>query len=245
MTLPSDDIYNALGFSAEALEKVIAGIKNPTDISRHRLLLPDDRDGLEDALFAYMIFMTENPLSGHSKKIKQALGDYNNAWSRLFDAVRESNSSLADTVKSVRDAQKKAHARLAEILESGNGDATEEFNALADALRDLSEAMGDSAKAPSNKNSLKGKKYNTYKIKVTKAAKLINESPAVLRKEAKSNKTLRLALDADTVEPLLTWAKGFKAIRGETKAAKKEVNQKNHAVPESCLGKRTKIKHGL
>ena len=235
----------SLGFSAEALEKVIAGIKNPTDISRHRLLLPDDRDGLEDALFAYMIFMTENPLSGHSKKIKQALGDYNNAWFRLFDAVRESNSSLADTVKSVRDAQKKAHARLAEILESGNGDGTEEFNALADALRDLSEAMGDSAKAPSKKKSLKGKKYDTYKIKITDAARLVNLSVVTLRKEAKRNKTLRLALDADTAEPLQAWAKGFKAIRGETKAAKKEVNQKNHALPTSCLGKRTKIKHGL
>jgi hypothetical protein len=56
---------------------------------------------------------------------------------------------------------------------------------------------------------------------------------------------LRLALDADTVQPLLSWAEEFKKIRKETKAAKKEVNQKNHAVPESCLGKRTKIKHGL
>jgi Holliday junction resolvase len=65
----------------------------------------------------------------------------------------------------------------------------------------------------------------------------------VLRKEAKKNKTLRLALDADTVQPLIAWAEKFKKIRKETKAAKKE--EKNHAVPESCLGKRTKIKHGL
>jgi hypothetical protein len=66
-------IQNALGFSAEALEKVIAGIKNPTDISRHRLLHPDDRDGLKDALFAYMVFMTENPLSGRNRKINRNL----------------------------------------------------------------------------------------------------------------------------------------------------------------------------
>ena len=247
MTLPSDDIYNALGFSAEALEKVIAGIKNPTDISRHRLLLPDDRDGLEDALFAYMIFMTENPLSGHSRKIKQALGDYNNAWFRLFDAVRESNSSLADTVKSVRDAQKKAHARLAEILESGNGDGTEEFNALADALRDLSEAMGDDAQAAA-KRSRKGCKRERFKTTAQQAFEWTGVPVSTLRKQWVNPTKGRLRppfnIPGSEKARKSVWQEWARQHFADI-FAKHEANMKNHPIPLSSVGRKEKRKHGL
>ena len=243
--IPREIIFDTIGFSVNALQTITAKVKNLADTSRHQFLIPDDANGLEDALFAYQTFLTEQPLSGRCKKIKVALREYYNAWSFLFDAAQSGSRTIAKPAKAARKAQKTCHTRLVEVLECGEGDGQEEFNAFVDALRDLSEAMGENIESVKRQVSLTGKKYNVYNIKVTTAAKVLDTDARVLRAIAKTSESLRLALNADNFKPLLAWGKENEAILREHKAARKEVREIKRARPLSSVDVKAKVKHGL
>jgi hypothetical protein len=130
-------------------------------------------------------------------------------------------------------------------LECGNGNGQEEFDAFVEALRELSEAMGENIESVKRKVSLTGKKYNVYNIKVTTAAKKLDTDARVLRAIAKTSESLRLALNADNFKPLLAWGKENEAILREHKAARKEVREIKRARPLSSVGVKAKVKNGV
>lgn len=244
-TLPSKLISDTLNFSIKALRPVVEGLKVVANTSRHQLLLPDSDKGLQEPLFAYTYFLTENTLSGHNRTIKQLLADYKNEWGFLFDAVRGSDKTLEPLIKNARAAQKAAHARLVDILDSGNGNGRAEYDALTAALTALSEQMGENAEAAA-KRSRKGCKHNTYKIHVTVASKII-EVPAITlyRILDRGDNLLETALMSDSPDLLIAWGKDYKRTHKSTRAAKHEANAMNHPIPLSSVGKIPKRKVGL
>lgn len=243
--LPRKIIFDAIGFSVDALQTITAKVKNLADTSRHQLLIPDDENGLADALFAYETFLTEQPLSGRCKAVRLALKEYYNAWSFLFDAAQSGSRTIAEPTKAARTAQKACHTRLVEILECGNGNGQEEFDAFVEALRELSEAMGENIESVKRQVSLTGKKYLTFKIPATRAAVILDLTPREVRKIAKTNQSLRIALNADTEEPLIAWRDANKKILKEIRAARKEVREIKRARPLSSVDAKAKVKHGF
>lgn len=241
---PFQLIIETLDTSINALKPVVKAMSGTANTARHQLLLPDSEQGLQAALFAYEVFLTEGTLSGHNRTIKQLLSDYNNEWSALFDVVRDSDKTLAALVKTARDAQRAAHVRLMEILGTGNGDGHAEYAALTAALTQLSEMMGENAQAASSR-SRKGKKHDTYLVPVTTAANLTGIPAVTLyRILRKPQNSLAVALNHST-EAVTAWGESYKKIRSSRKAAKHEANMMNHAIPTASVGNKDKRKVGL
>lgn len=179
---PSTIIANTLDASISALKPVVEAMKAAANASRYQFLLPESEQGLQGALFAYLMFLTVNPLSGNNRTIKQLLADYANEWSFLFDAIRDGDSTLATPVKDARAAQKAAHARLVAILDTGNGDGRTEYDALTTALTALSEKMGDNAQAAAKRSRKGCKRDPNYATPAWQAAIWANVGEATIHR---------------------------------------------------------------
>ena len=241
---PYQIIINTLDVSINALKPVVETMKAAANTARHQLLLPDSEEGLQEPLVAYTFFLTEDTLSGHTRDIKQLLADYNNEWTFLFDAVRDGDKTLASLVKTARAAQKAAHARLVAILDTGNGNGRTEYDALTAALTALSEAMGENANGAAKK-SRKGIPHQRTRISVPRASELTG-IPAITIRRAWNNHAHpnRPPLNS-TAEMVIAWGKTWKADKGKEKAGKHEANMKNHAIPLSSVGSKTKRQAGM
>ena len=241
---PFQIIIDTLDLSVNAIKPVVEAMKVTANTARHQLLLPDSEQGLQEPLFAYTLFLTENTLSGHNRTIKQLLADYNNQWSFLFDAVRDGDKTLEPLVKKARAAQKAAHARLRAILDSGNGDGRTEYEALTAALTALSEQMGENARAAAAR-SRKGIPHHHTKVKAWQAAMWSGFSVSTIRRYKIHPKYgLPPPPLNDTIGPeaaFRTWGDQLRA----KKAAASEASAKDHAIPLSCVGKKEKVRHGL
>lgn len=242
--LPSQLIIETLDTSINALKPIVKAMNAAANTMRHQLLLPDSEQGLQEALFVYEVFLTEGTLSGHNHTIKQLLADYNNEWSALFDVVRDSDKALATLVKTARDAQRAAHGRLSEILNTGNGDGRTEYSALTAALTALSEAMGENAIATAKKRR-KGIPHQRTRISVPRASELTG-IPAITIRRAwnKHDHPNRPPLNS-SAEMVVAWGKTWKEDKGKEKAGKHEANMKNHPIPLSSVGSKTKRLAGM
>jgi hypothetical protein len=132
-------------------------------------------------------------------------------------------------------------------LKSGNGDVTKEFNALADALRDLSESMGDDSQAAA-KRSRKGCKRERFKTTAQEDYERTGVPVSTLRKQwlNPTKGRLRLPFNIPGSEKarksvLQKWARQHFA----DVFAKHEANMKNHPIPLSSVGRKENRKHGL
>lgn len=241
---PFQLIIETLDTSINALKPVVKAMNAAVNTARHQLLLPDSEQGLQEALFAYEVYLTEGTLSGHNRTIKQLLADYNNEWSALFDAVRDNDKTLAPLVKIARDAQKAVHTRLKEILYTGNGVGHTEYSTLSAALTTLSEAMGENANAAAKKRR-KGIPHQRTRISVPRASELTG-IPAITIRRAWNNHNHpnRPPLNS-SAKMVIAWGKTWKEDKGKEKAGKHEANMKNHAIPLSSVGSKTKRRTGM
>ena len=243
-TSPYQIIIDTLDLSINALKPVVEAMKAAANTTRHQLLLPDSEQGLQEALFAYTLFLTENALSGHNRDIKQLLADYNNEWTFLFDAVRDGDKTLAPLVQTARTAQKKAHARLVTILDTGNGNGQTEYDALTAALTALSEQMGENALTAAAR-SRKGIKHERTRIPAEQAAEWADVSVSTIRRFWKRPiKSLpRPPLNEVNApqEAMEDWGLLYHFL----KLSKAEANKKSHAINFSDLPEKVRRRFGL
>ena len=241
---PFQIIIDTLDLSVNAIKPVVEAMKVTANTARHQLLLPDSEQGLQEPLFAYTLFLTENTLSGHNRTIKQLLADYNNQWSFLLDAVRDGDKTLEPLVKKARSAQKAAHSRLRAILDTGNGDGRTEYEALTTALAALSEQMGENARAAAAR-SRKGIKHEMTRIPAEKAAEWASVSVSTIRRYWKRPiKSLpRPPLNEVNApqEAMEDWGTLYHFIE----LSKEEADKKNHPLNFSQLPERLRRRFGL
>ena len=230
--LPSTLIAETLDASITALKPVVEAMKVVANTSRHQLLLPDSERGLQEALFAYNVFLTDTPLSGHNSTIKQLLADYNNEWSFLFDAIRDGDKNIAPFVKSARAAQKATHARLVAVLGTGNGDGRAEYDALTAALTALSEQMGDNAQSAAKRSRKGCKREPNFATPVWQAAIWAGVGEATIRrywnhpKKGLPRPPLNVPGPPEARKALFEeWGRQYRGL----KAAKSEARAMNHA----------------
>ena len=241
---PFQLIIDALDTSINALKPVVKAMNATANTARHQLLLPDSEQGLQEALFAYNVFLTESPLSGHNRTIKQLLADYNNEWSFLFDAVRDGNKELASFIKTARTAQKATHARLVEVLDTGNGEGHTEYDAFTAALTALSEQMGENAEA-SAKRSRKGIPHQKTRISIPRASELTGIPAITIRRAWNNHEHPNRPPLNSSARMVIAWGKTWNEDKGKEKAGKHEANMKNHAIPLSSVGNKAKRHAGL
>ena len=238
---PYQIITDTLDVSINALKPVVEAMKAAANTARHQLLLPDSEQGLQEGLFAYTLFLTENTLSGHNRTIKQLLADYNNEWTFLFDAVRDGDKTLAPLVHAARTAQKAAHARLVAILDTGNGDGRTEYAALTAALTAL---MGENAESAAAR-SRKGIKHEMTRIPAEKAAEWADVSVSTIRRywrhPIKSLPRPPLNEVNAPQEAMEDWGLVYNFV----KVNKTEANRKNHAINFSDLPEKVRRRFGL
>ena len=246
--LPSQHITNLLKHSTPELKHTAVELTDAGNANRNQLLMPDYRNGLYNALTAYREVLVDKPLViPMRREIKVRIDEYRDEWSRLFDAVRKIDKQLEPQIKAARSAQKAAHRCFIDILTNGtaNGNGRTEYDALAAALTALSEQMGENALTAAARSEKKSN-YNTYKIHVTVASKLIDVPAVTLRRILKrGNNLLATALDSDSPDLLIAWGKDYKRTHKSTRAAKHEANAMNHPIPLSSVGKKPKRNVGL
>lgn len=237
-------ISEAVGCSTQVLCEVISGINDPTNHKRHQLLIPDSPEGLQHALLAYELFLTDTPLSGINDYNKQLLADYNNQWSYLFDALREANKDAADSINRLRDLQKKVHAKLIEVLKTGNESGKIEFEKFSEELRNVSVEWGESLEE-TQKRSRKGCKHVNTFISAEQAAEWAGVGVATIRRYWSDPKfgLPRPPLN-DKTNPKGAMKKWGELYRSR-KEQKKEANNMNHPVLESSLSENQKRRAGM
>ena len=159
-------------------------------------------------------------------------------------SAQSGSRTIAEPTKAARTAQQACHTRLVEILECGNGNGQEEFDAFVEALRELSEAMGENIEDAA-KCSRKGCKHESHRIPYWKAAMWAKVSESTIRRYWKSPQKgmPRPPLNELTnpKQAMEDWGLLYHFIE----ASASEASKMNHPINFSSLPTRVKRRFGL
>lgn len=245
---PSEIVTTLLKRSLAELKYVESGVCNFGSPNHHQLLLPESRDGLYNALAAYRELLVEAQIVVPMRRaIKALVAEYDTEWTKLLDAVRDADKSLAPFVKEARTARKAAHSRFVAILTDGQENGQAEYAALTAAFTSLSEAMGENSQAAAKK-SRKGIPHETFATPIPTASAWSGVSEPTIRRYWKRplkgipQPPLNQTGTAEVRKRVLqNWGDQYRAA----KAGAHEANAKNHAIPFASVGKTAKRKAGI
>lgn len=246
--LATDLIIDVLNTSTIELKHLAAVLRNRDDMSRHRFLDLNNRDGGRNSLLVYEIVLRDNPfVASVGREVKAKLSDYAYCWTQLFDVIQGQDKNLAQAVKVARDAQKAAHTKLLAILMDGVESGVEAYETFAQSLCDLSDAMGEQMEAAA-KRSRRGVVRTVFETSVKQASEWSGISEMTIRRYWKkpikglSRPPLDMKGRVEVRQRVFKdWGDQYRQIE----AGKHEANMKNHAIPLSSVSRKTQRQAGF